>query len=74
MAIPDPLSKRFNKKEQRLFDYLADKNNSRRIGDICKALRTTAWTLSKTQEKIERKCEEFNTEYLHWCAELGIEP
>lgn len=75
LSAPISLFDRLNKKERRLFDYLLDENNSRKIGDICKALHTTSWTLlSKTQPNLERKCDEFNAEYLKWCEEIGIEP
>ena len=74
MGILKTLSQRFNKKEQRLFDYLADENNSKRIGDICKACHTTVFTLFKTQENMERKCEEFHQDYLQFCKEIGIDP
>lgn len=45
-----------NAKERRLYDYLSDPNNSRNIGDICRALHTTPWTLLyKTKPNMDRK-------------------
>lgn len=68
------LQQRFNKKEQRLFDYLCNEDNSRILGDICRDLHTTVFTFGKTKEGMERKCDEFHQDYLQWCKELGIDP
>lgn len=54
---------RLNKKEQRLLAYLLDDGKSKKIGDICKALKTTAWTLlRKTRPELERKIEAVGSE------------
>ncbi|WP_342435934.1 hypothetical protein NSS79_20645 [Paenibacillus sp. FSL L8-0436] len=53
---------RLNKKEQRLLAYLLDDSKSKNIGDICRALKTTAWTLlSKTKPELERKIDAVGT-------------
>lgn len=45
-----------NKKEQRLLAYFLNDSNSPIIGDICRTLKTTVWTLlSKTQPELLRK-------------------
>ena|GEM_PF-4128987 len=47
------------KKEQRLLAYLLDDDNSRKIGDVCKALKTTARTLLyKTQPSLNKKLDQ----------------
>lgn len=54
---------RLNKKEQRLLAYLLDDSKSKNIGDICRALKTTAWTLlSKTKPELERKIDAVGSE------------
>ncbi|WP_189026109.1 hypothetical protein [Paenibacillus albidus] len=54
---------RLNKKEQRLLAYLLDDNKSKNISDICKALKTTTWTLlSKTKPELERKIDAVGSE------------
>lgn len=54
---------RLNKKEQRLLAYLLDDSKSKKIGDICTALKTTAWTLiSKTKPELERKIDAVGSE------------
>ncbi|MEK5028715.1 hypothetical protein [Paenibacillus sp. FSL M7-1046] len=54
---------RLNIKEQRLLAYLLDDSKSKNIGEICRALKTTAWTLlSKTKPELERKIEAVGSE------------
>ncbi|MEK4882653.1 MULTISPECIES: hypothetical protein [Paenibacillus] len=54
---------RLNKKEQRLLAYLLDDSKSKNIGDICRALKTTAWTLlGKTKPELERKIDAVGSE------------
>ncbi|MEK3867975.1 hypothetical protein MHH60_31445 [Paenibacillus sp. FSL H7-0716] len=54
---------RLNKKEQRLLAYLLDDSKSKNIGDICKALKTTARTLiGKTKPDLERKIDAVGSE------------
>ncbi|MFF2016237.1 hypothetical protein [Paenibacillus sp. NPDC058177] len=54
---------RLNKKEQRLLAYLLDDCKSKNIGDICRALNTTARTLiGKTKPELERKIDAVGTE------------
>lgn len=48
-----------NKKEQRLFAYLLNDNNSKNVGDICKALKTTPMTLiGKTKPSLDMKLDQ----------------
>ncbi|WP_143191977.1 hypothetical protein [Paenibacillus helianthi] len=54
---------RLNKKEQRLLAYLLDDSKSKIIRDICKALKTTTWTLlGKTKPELIRKIEAVGSE------------
>ncbi|MEK4880146.1 MULTISPECIES: hypothetical protein [Paenibacillus] len=54
---------RLNKKEQRLLAYLLDDSKSKNIGDICRALKTTARTLiGKTKPDLERKIDAVGSE------------
>lgn len=54
---------RLNKKEQRLLAYLLDDSKSKIIRDMCKALKTTTWTLlSKTKPELERKIDAVGSE------------
>jgi hypothetical protein len=54
---------RLNKKEQRLLAYLLDDSKSKNIGDICRALKTTARTLiGKTKPDLERKIDVVGSE------------
>ena len=51
---------KLNKKEQRLFNYLLDETNSMNIGDICKALHTTVYTLlAKTEPRVRQYIKEY---------------
>lgn len=50
-----------NKKEQRLFAYLLDDNNSKNVGNICKALKTTPMTLiGKTKPSLDKKLDQIS--------------
>lgn len=54
---------RLNKKEQRLLAYLLDDSKSKNIGDICRALKTTARTLiSRTKPELEKKIDAVGSE------------
>lgn len=54
---------RLNMKEQRLLAYLLDDSKSKKIGDICRALKTTARTLiGKTKPNLERKIDAVGSE------------
>lgn len=47
------------KKEKDLLAYLLDHENSKNIGDICRALRTTPRTLiGKTKPSLDRKLDQ----------------
>lgn len=62
---------RLNKKEQRLLAYLLDDSKSKKIGDICRAIKTTAWTLlSKTKPNLERKIDAVGSET--WKRDLEV--
>ncbi|AJS59868.1 hypothetical protein [Paenibacillus sp. IHBB 10380] len=55
--LTDPYG--LTKKEQRLLAYLLEEGNSRKIGDVCKALKTTPRTLLyKTQRSLNKKLDQ----------------
>jgi hypothetical protein len=73
MAERPPVKIPLNTKEQRLFDYISNEDNSRNVGDICRALHTTPYTLlSKTLPGMKAKIAEWQQQYDVWAKDLGL--